>query len=81
MTAVAQFERDILIERTQSGLQRAWAKGKKSGRKPALTELQRAAVLAAIESGASIASLARQYDISRQTIMRARLDKGAAQAA
>lgn len=30
--AVAEFERDLLIERTQSGLQRAKAEGKKLGR-------------------------------------------------
>lgn len=32
LTAVAEFERDLLIERTQSGLQRAKAEGKKLGR-------------------------------------------------
>lgn len=30
--AVAEFERDLLIERTQSGLKRAKAEGKKLGR-------------------------------------------------
>lgn len=30
--AVAEFERDLLIERTQQGLQRAKAEGKKLGR-------------------------------------------------
>lgn len=30
--AVAEFERDLLIERTQAGLQRAKAEGKKLGR-------------------------------------------------
>lgn len=32
LSAVAEFERDLLIERTQSGLQRAKAEGKKLGR-------------------------------------------------
>jgi putative DNA-invertase from lambdoid prophage Rac len=33
LAAVARFERDLLIERTQSGLQRAWAEGKRFGRR------------------------------------------------
>lgn len=32
LSAVAEFERDLLIERTQSGLERAKAEGKKLGR-------------------------------------------------
>jgi putative DNA-invertase from lambdoid prophage Rac len=75
IATVAQFERDLLNERTQAGLQRIRAEGKKSGRRAALTELQRAAVLAAIESGSSISELAREYGTSPQTIMRARSEK------
>ena len=37
INAVAQFERDLLIERTQSGLARAKAEGKSLGRPPALS--------------------------------------------
>jgi DNA invertase Pin-like site-specific DNA recombinase len=54
--AVAQFERDLLIERTQAGLRRAWAEGKKSGRKAALTDSQRAAVRAALEAGETVSA-------------------------
>jgi putative DNA-invertase from lambdoid prophage Rac len=71
LSAVSQFERDILIERTQAGLRRAWSEGKKSGRKAVLNDVQRAEVRAAIEGGASIASLARNFGTSRQTILRA----------
>jgi putative DNA-invertase from lambdoid prophage Rac len=71
LAAVAQFERDLLIERTQSGLQRAWAEGKKSGRRATLSEDQRAEVLAALEAGETVSALARRYDTSRQTILRA----------
>lgn len=35
LAAVAEFERDLLIERTQQGLKRAKAEGKKLGRPPA----------------------------------------------
>jgi putative DNA-invertase from lambdoid prophage Rac len=40
ISAVAEFERDLLIERTQSGLARAKAQGKKLGR-PAAVETQK----------------------------------------
>ncbi|KJW03975.1 putative DNA-invertase from lambdoid prophage Rac [Rickettsia argasii T170-B] len=39
--AIAQFERDLLIERTQSGLARAKLHGKTLGRPQILTELQK----------------------------------------
>jgi putative DNA-invertase from lambdoid prophage Rac len=72
LAAVAQFERDLLIERTQSGLQRAWAEGKKSGRHATLSEDQRAAVRTALEAGETVSALARRYETSRQTILRAK---------
>jgi putative DNA-invertase from lambdoid prophage Rac len=72
INAVAQFERDLLIERTQSGLERARASGERLGRPSALGEDQQAAVRAALQAGASVSELAREYDTSRQTIMRVR---------
>ena len=44
INAVAEFERDLLIERTQAGLSRAKAEGKTLGRPPSLTDDQRRAV-------------------------------------
>ena len=41
IAAVAQFERDLLIERTLSGQARARAEGKRFGRKPVLDGEQR----------------------------------------
>jgi putative DNA-invertase from lambdoid prophage Rac len=72
LLAVAQFERDLLIERTQSGLERAKAEGGTLGRPSALNGAQRDAVRTALAAGASVSALAKQYDTSRQTIMRAR---------
>ncbi len=40
IVAVAEFERDLLIERTQAGLKRAKASGKALGRPQALTSDQ-----------------------------------------
>lgn len=69
---VAQFERDLLIERTQSGLTRAKLNGKALGRPKILSESQRKSVLEQLQEGKSIALVARNFDASRQTIMRIR---------
>jgi len=72
INAVAEFERDLLIERTQVGLSRAKAEGKTLGRRPSLDEGQMLKVLSRLEAGEAIAALAREFDTSRQTIMRVR---------
>ncbi|MDE3027402.1 MAG: recombinase family protein [Paracoccaceae bacterium] len=72
INAVAQFERDLLIERTQSGLARAKAQGKQLGRPSALSADQQALVREKIANGETVSSLARELGISRQTVMRAR---------
>ena len=69
---VAQFERDLLIERTQSGLQRAKSNGKALGRPKVLSELQRREALELLQGGKAIAAIARHFGASRQTIMRVR---------
>ena len=72
LNAVAQFERDLLIERTQSGLNRAKAEGKTLGRPATLSEQQKQAVRDELAAGVSVSALARKLDTSRQTVMRAR---------
>ena len=49
--AVAQFERDLLIERTQAGLARAKAQGKPLGRPTALSADQKRTVREKSENG------------------------------
>lgn len=72
LNAVAQFERDLLIERTQSGLNRAKAEGKTLGRPATLSEQQKQAVRNGLAAGVSVSALARKLGTSRQTVMRAR---------
>lgn len=72
IAAMAEFERDLLVERTQSGLARAKAQGKQLGRRPALTESQQRDVIHKLGQGVSVAQLARDMGTSRQTIMRVR---------
>ncbi|MCC8369747.1 MAG: recombinase family protein [Rickettsia endosymbiont of Oxypoda opaca] len=72
INTVAQFERDLLIERTQSGLARAKANGKTLGRPQILAELQKKQVIQQLQEGKTITSIARHFNTSRQTIMRIR---------
>ena len=72
ISAVAEFERDLLIERTHSGLIRAKAAGKKFGRPSALNDVQQKEVILKLNQAHSISSLAREYKTSRQTIIRVR---------
>lgn len=70
IAAVAEFERDLLIERTQAGLSRAKAAGKALGRPQALSNDQQMAVRAARAAGVSLGVLAKQYGVSRAAIQR-----------
>lgn len=72
IAAVAEFERDLLIERTNAGIGRARAAGKTFGRPPALTPEQREHAARRIAAGDAIAAIARDFGTTRQTIMRLR---------
>ncbi len=72
IAAVAEFERDLLIERTQAGLSRAKAAGKQFGRPPALNAEARADVVKRLAAGSNVSELARDFKTTRQTIMRIR---------
>ncbi|WP_410209609.1 recombinase family protein [Aquirhabdus sp.] len=72
IAAVAEFERDLLIERTQSGLERAKQQGKTLGRRSALNDTQKAEVLVKIAAGESVSGIAKEFGTTRQTIMRVR---------
>jgi len=72
INAVAEFERNLLIERTQSGLTRAKSQGKTLGRPKVFLESQRQEVINQLEEGKTVAAIARNFNTSRQTIMRIR---------
>jgi DNA invertase Pin-like site-specific DNA recombinase len=71
IAAVAEMERDLLIERTNSGLAASRARGRKGGRK---REFSPAAVRKAQErydrGDMSVAEIARLAGVSRQTLYR-----------
>ena len=72
IAAVAEFERDLLIERTQSGLTRAKAQGKVLGRPKSINADDSKQVIDRLKKGEAVAALAREYRTSRQSIMRIR---------
>jgi len=70
IAAVAEFERDLLIERTQSGLKRARAAGTVLGRKAVLKPEQQQAIRSRRAEGISLGALAKEYGVSRSAIQR-----------
>lgn len=75
INAVAEFERDLLIERTNAGIKRAKSEGKVFGRPSVLCAGDRAEITRQLGCGVAVAHLARIYKTSRQTIMRVRAGK------
>ena len=76
IAAVAEFERDLLIERTLSGQARARAAGTHMGRPAKTSEADRDAILLALAKGATVSSLADKYKISRATVINIRTAGG-----
>ena len=72
LSAVAEMERDILIERTNAGLARARAEGKVLGRPKVTDEKSAGEILGKLGEGVSVAQVARDHGVSRMTIMRIR---------
>lgn len=69
--AVAEFERDLLVERTQAGLKRAKAEGKTLGRPGLLSSEQMIDIGRERKRGTSLGKLAARYGVSRAAIQRA----------
>jgi putative DNA-invertase from lambdoid prophage Rac len=75
LAAVAEFELDLIRERTAAGLARAKGEGKQLGRPCALTPGQVAQVRQRLAGGgASVSALAREFNVGRATIQRCTAD-------
>jgi putative DNA-invertase from lambdoid prophage Rac len=72
LSAVAEMERDILVERTKAGLARARAEGKQLGRPKLVGKKSAADIQKKLGCGISVAQIAREHGVSRMTIMRIR---------
>ncbi len=70
--SLAEFERDLIRERTQAGLQAARVRGRKGGRPKGLSEEARKKAVAAeaiySEGKLSVNQMARNLDISKSTL-------------
>ena len=76
LAAVAEMERDILIERTNAGLARARKEGKRLGRPPAVDHDATLAIRRKLGDGLSISKIAREHHVSRATVQRIREREG-----
>ncbi len=76
--ALAEFERDIIRERTQAGLLAARARGKTGGRPKALSATNKVAMAQALynDPSNSIADICKTLNISKSTLYRY-IQKGA----
>lgn len=69
--ALAEFERDLIRERTQAGLAAARARGRTGGRKPVLTKAKADVARRMIEEGKhTMAEIAAVVGVSRATLYR-----------
>jgi len=67
---LAEFERELIIARTDDGRKRAQARGVRFGRPPSLTPHQRQEALQRLQEGETQADVARSYAVSQATISR-----------
>ncbi len=69
--ALAEFERELIRERTKAGLESARARGRKGGRPPAmnLRQVKQAAALLS-DPDAAVSDVCATFDVSRSTLYR-----------
>ena len=70
LAAIAEFERELIRERTGEGRKRAMAAGVKFGRKRKLSDHQRAEAIKRRAAGETLASIAQSYAVDLSMISR-----------
>jgi DNA invertase Pin-like site-specific DNA recombinase len=70
LAGIAEFERELIRERTGDGRKRAMANGVKFGRKRKLSEYQRAEAIKRRASGETLTSIAKSYGVAISMISR-----------
>jgi DNA invertase Pin-like site-specific DNA recombinase len=81
--ALAQFERDLIVERTTAGLVAAAARGRKGGRKPVMTAEKLARAQAMIATGLTVREAAARLKIGKTSLyaaLEARADQATSSA-
>ena len=69
--ALAEFERDLIVERTQAGLKAAATRGRKGGRKPVVTLKKLEQAKAHISDGLTVREAAARLKISKTSLYKA----------
>ncbi|MGY8682668.1 recombinase family protein [Bradyrhizobium sp. UFLA05-153] len=67
---LAEFERSLILQRTNEGRAKARAEGKPFGRRPKLTVHQRHEALKRLEAGETTREIALSYNVAHTTIAR-----------
>ena len=81
LAAIAGFEHDLIVERTQDGLAAARARGRKGGPKFKMTRNKIAQARAMYDGGQhTVQEIADTFGVSRPTVYRHLTDRGAAAA-
>ena len=70
LAAIAEFERELIRERTGEGRKRAIANGVQFGRKPKLSDFQRKEAVQRRGNGETLSQIARSYAVSISMISR-----------
>jgi DNA invertase Pin-like site-specific DNA recombinase len=70
LAAIAEFERELIRERTGEGRKRAMAAGVKFGRKPKLSDFQRQEAIKRRAAGERLADIAKSYAVDLSMISR-----------
>lgn len=68
---IAEFERSLILARTEAGIAKARANGKKFGRPGALDVGQKRKIAERYAAGETMAALAADYEVGEATIFRA----------
>ena len=71
MSGIAQFERSLILSRTEAGIAKARAQGKKFGRPSALDIGQKRKIAERYAASETMAELAAEYEVGEATIWRA----------
>jgi DNA invertase Pin-like site-specific DNA recombinase len=70
LASIAEFERELIVERTSAGRERAMAAGVKFGRKRKLSDYQRAEAIKRRGAGETLAAIAKSYGVDLSMISR-----------
>ena len=81
LAGIAEFERELILQRTGEGRARAKAEGVQFGRKPKLTPHQRREVLRRLGEGEAMRQIAKTFNVDHTTISRMAARQAAAAAA